>query len=95
MRAGCSAGGVHYYPPILMVSGSGRRFLENKATMPKSGSLSKVIAIGMWPRSGKFPQVLVECLASWCAPEDWLYLYYPTHKHISAGLRVVIEVLGV
>src|SRR5262249_38248048 len=21
---------------------------------------------------------LIECLASWCAPEDWLYLYYPT-----------------
>lgn len=38
---------------------------------------------------------LVECLASWCAPEDWLYLYYPTRKHISAGLRVVIEALRV
>lgn len=54
-----------------------------------------MIAIGMWPRSGKFPQVLVECLASWCAPEDWFYLYHPTHKHILAGLRVVTEVLGV
>lgn len=38
---------------------------------------------------------LVECLASWCAPEDWLYLYYPTRKHISAGLRAVIEALRV
>jgi len=38
---------------------------------------------------------LIECLASWCAPEDWLYLYYPTRKYISAGLRAVIEVLRV
>jgi DNA-binding transcriptional LysR family regulator len=38
---------------------------------------------------------LVECLASWCAPEDWLYLYYPTRRHISAGLRAVVEALRV
>jgi DNA-binding transcriptional LysR family regulator len=38
---------------------------------------------------------LVECLASWCAPEDWPYLYYPTRKHISAGLRAVVEALRV
>jgi DNA-binding transcriptional LysR family regulator len=38
---------------------------------------------------------LIECLASWCAPEDWLYLYYPTRKHISAGLRAVIDALRV
>lgn len=36
---------------------------------------------------------LIECLASWCAPEDWLYLYYPTRKYLSAGLRAVIEAL--
>ena len=38
---------------------------------------------------------LIECLASWCAPEDWLYIYYPTRKHISAGLRAVVEALRV
>lgn len=38
---------------------------------------------------------LVECLASWSAPEDWLYLYYPTRKYLSAGLRAVIEALRV
>jgi DNA-binding transcriptional LysR family regulator len=38
---------------------------------------------------------LVECLASWGAPEDWLYLYYPTRKYISAGLRAVVEALRV
>ncbi|WP_019832896.1 LysR family transcriptional regulator [Sphingomonas sp. PR090111-T3T-6A] len=38
---------------------------------------------------------LVECLASWCAPEDWLYLYYPTRRHISAGLRAVIDALRI
>ncbi|WP_458098213.1 LysR family transcriptional regulator [Roseomonas sp. WA12] len=36
---------------------------------------------------------LIECLASWCEPEDWLYLYYPDKKYLSAGLRAVIEVL--
>jgi DNA-binding transcriptional LysR family regulator len=36
---------------------------------------------------------LVECLSSWCAPGDWLYLYYPTRKHMSAGLRAVIQAL--
>lgn len=36
---------------------------------------------------------LVECLTGWSPPEDWLYLYYPTRRHMSAGLRVVIEAL--
>jgi DNA-binding transcriptional LysR family regulator len=36
---------------------------------------------------------LIHCLAAWCPPEDWLYLYYPTRKYISAGLRAVIEAL--
>lgn len=36
---------------------------------------------------------LVRCLDPWCAPEDWLYLYYPTRKYISAGLRAVIEAM--
>jgi DNA-binding transcriptional LysR family regulator len=30
---------------------------------------------------------------SWCAPEDWLYLYYPTRKYLSAGLRAIIETM--
>ncbi|HEY4077531.1 MAG TPA: LysR family transcriptional regulator [Rhizomicrobium sp.] len=36
---------------------------------------------------------LIRCLEAWCAPEDWLYLYYPTRKYISAGLRAVIEAM--
>ncbi len=36
---------------------------------------------------------VVRCLEPWCAPEDWLYLYYPTRKYISAGLRAVIEIM--
>ena len=36
---------------------------------------------------------LIRCLDPWCAPEDWLYLYYPTRKYISAGLRAVIEAI--
>ncbi|WP_088343274.1 MULTISPECIES: LysR family transcriptional regulator [Rhodomicrobium] len=38
---------------------------------------------------------LVECLASWSAPGDWLYLYYPTRKYLSAGLRAVVDALRV
>ena len=38
---------------------------------------------------------LVECLAEWCPIEDGPYLYYPTRKHNSAGLRAVIEALRV
>lgn len=36
---------------------------------------------------------LIGCLADWIVPEDWLYLYYPTKKYISAGLRAVIDAL--
>jgi len=36
---------------------------------------------------------LMSCLADWIMPEDWLYLYYPTRRYISAGLRAVIEAL--
>jgi DNA-binding transcriptional LysR family regulator len=38
---------------------------------------------------------LVQCLDDWCQPEDWLYLYYPSRRNMSAGLRVVIEALRV
>lgn len=36
---------------------------------------------------------LVSCLADWIIPEDWLYLYYPSKRHMSAGLRAVIDAL--
>ncbi|WP_157221062.1 LysR substrate-binding domain-containing protein [Flavisphingomonas formosensis] len=36
---------------------------------------------------------LISCLADWITPEDWLYLYYPTRRYISAGLRAVIDAL--
>lgn len=36
---------------------------------------------------------LVECLSDWCQAEDWLYLYYPSRRHMSAGLRAVVEAL--
>ncbi|MET0292932.1 MAG: LysR family transcriptional regulator [Steroidobacteraceae bacterium] len=36
---------------------------------------------------------LVECLPSWAAPDDPLYLYYPTRKQASAGLRALIDAL--
>jgi DNA-binding transcriptional LysR family regulator len=33
---------------------------------------------------------LVRCLDDWCTYED-LYLYYPSRRHVPAGLRVLLE----
>lgn len=38
---------------------------------------------------------LIQCLDEWCPPEDWLYLYYPSRRNISAGLRAVIKAMRV
>jgi DNA-binding transcriptional LysR family regulator len=38
---------------------------------------------------------LVACLTDWIVPEDWLYLYYPTRRYLSAGLRAVIDALRI
>jgi DNA-binding transcriptional LysR family regulator len=36
---------------------------------------------------------LVPCLEDWCGVEDPLFLYYPSRKHLSSGLRVMIDAL--
>lgn len=36
---------------------------------------------------------LISCLEDWIVPEEWLYLYYPARKYLSAGLRAVIETM--
>jgi DNA-binding transcriptional LysR family regulator len=36
---------------------------------------------------------LIRCLDDWCAPDDGLHLYYPSHRHLSAGLKALINVL--
>lgn len=38
---------------------------------------------------------LISCLGDWIEPENWLHLYYPTRRYISAGLRAVIEIMRV
>jgi DNA-binding transcriptional LysR family regulator len=38
---------------------------------------------------------LIRCLDDWIVPEDWLYLYYPTRKYISAGLRALIDAMRI
>jgi len=35
---------------------------------------------------------LVQCLDEWCVDED-LFLYYPSRRYVSAGLRALIELL--
>ena len=33
---------------------------------------------------------LIRCLDNWCTYED-LYLYYPSHRHVAVGLRVLVD----
>ncbi|MBB3440222.1 LysR family transcriptional regulator [Rhizobium sp. BK379] len=36
---------------------------------------------------------LIQVLDEWCQPEEPLYLYYPSRRHISAGFRTVIDAI--
>lgn len=36
---------------------------------------------------------LVQVLDEWCQPEEPLYLYYPSRRHLSAGFRAVIDAI--
>jgi DNA-binding transcriptional LysR family regulator len=36
---------------------------------------------------------LIQCLDDWCAVDENLFLYYPSRRYVSAGLRALIELL--
>ena len=36
---------------------------------------------------------LVQCLDEWCVVDENLFLYYPSRRYVSAGLRALIELL--
>jgi DNA-binding transcriptional LysR family regulator len=36
---------------------------------------------------------LIQVLGDWCQPEEPLYLYYPSRRHMSAGFRAVIDAM--
>jgi DNA-binding transcriptional LysR family regulator len=37
--------------------------------------------------------ILIRCLDDWCEPDNGLFLYYPSRRYLSAGLRAVIDML--
>ena len=36
---------------------------------------------------------LIQCLDEWCVVDEDLFLYYPSRRYVSAGLRALIELL--
>lgn len=36
---------------------------------------------------------LIRCLADWCRADDSLFIYYPSRRYVSAGLRALIDKL--
>ncbi len=46
-----------------------------------------------WAMSHLAKGTLIRCLDDWCAPDDGLYLYYPSRRYVSAGLRALIDML--
>lgn len=36
---------------------------------------------------------LIRCMEDWCAYDDTLFLYYPSRRYVSAGLRALIDKL--
>jgi DNA-binding transcriptional LysR family regulator len=36
---------------------------------------------------------LIRCLDDWCQTDDSLFIYYPSRRYVSAGLRALIEKL--
>jgi DNA-binding transcriptional LysR family regulator len=34
---------------------------------------------------------LVDCLADWCPETDDLFIYYPSRRQLSSGLRTLID----
>ena len=55
-------------------------------------ALQGVALAYVWEERAR-PWIAAGRLVAWIEPEEWLYLYYPTRKYLSAGLRAVIEAL--
>lgn len=36
---------------------------------------------------------LIRCLDDWCGPDGGLFLYSPSRRYVSAGLRALIQML--
>ncbi|WP_159998526.1 LysR family transcriptional regulator [Roseomonas sp. 18066] len=76
---------------------SGPLSLDDHALMVEAAKSGAALAY-VWEERAR-PHLasgaLVECLSAWRAPDEFLFLYYPARKFISAGLRAVIEALRI
>ncbi|XUY29814.1 LysR substrate-binding domain-containing protein [Agrobacterium sp. rho-8.1] len=76
---------------------TGSPSLDDHQLMAGAALVGVGLAYGWEERARRYVTegTLVECLAPWSAPEDWLYLYDPTRKYLWGGLRAVIDALRV
>ena len=74
---------------------TGALSLDDHELMVEAARAGTTLAYVWEDRARRFIESgeLVECLVPWSADEEWLYLYYPTRKHLPAGLRAVIAAL--
>jgi DNA-binding transcriptional LysR family regulator len=79
----------------LAVDVAGPLMLDHVGLMAESAARGMGIAYVPQQEAQRFLDVgkLVAVLEDWSAPIPGLFLYYPGHRHVPAGLRAFIEVL--
>jgi DNA-binding transcriptional LysR family regulator len=93
--ARCAAAALNYPKQEVVVNVPGVLTLDRNGLMIEAAADGLGIAYvpetaeRTWLDDGR----LVTVLDDWCPVIPGLYLYYPGHRHVPAGLRAFIEVL--